>query len=97
MIFGLQLVHGLRIFKWSLIMKHKKSILTVVVASSVLFGCDVSNEQGGAVIGATLGGIAGSKVGDGSGQTAATIAGTVGGAYVGSKLGASVDETEKNK
>ncbi|MEE2770094.1 MAG: glycine zipper 2TM domain-containing protein [Pseudomonadota bacterium] len=81
-------------------MKHKKSILTVVVASSVLFGCDgngLSNEQGGAVIGATLGGIAGSKVGDGSGQTAATIAGTVGGAYVGSKLGASVDETEKNK
>lgn len=81
-------------------MNHKKSMLTVIIASSVLFGCDgdgLSNEQGGALLGAAIGGIAGSKVGDGSGQTAATIAGTVGGAYVGSKLGASVDDTESKK
>ena len=46
------------IFKWSLDMNHKKSILTVIVASSVLFGCDgdgLSNEQGGALLGATMG------------------------------------------
>ena len=81
-------------------MNHKKSILTIVVASSVLFGCDgdgLSNEQGGALLGAAIGGIAGSNVGDGSGQTAATIAGTLGGAAIGAKLGGSVDETDKNK
>lgn len=81
-------------------MNQKKFLLTTVIASSILFGCDgdgLSNEQGGALIGAAIGGIAGSKVGDGSGQTAATIAGTVAGAAVGSKLGASVDQTDSNK
>ena len=81
-------------------MNHKKSILTIVVASSVLFGCDgdgLSNEQGGALLGAAIGGIAASNVGDGSGKTAATIAGTLGGAAIGAKLGGSVDETDKNK
>lgn len=78
-------------------MKHIKSTLTVIVATSLLFGCGedgLTNEQGGTLLGAAIGGAAASNVGDGKGQTAAIIGGTLVGATVGQKVGKSVDATE---
>jgi outer membrane protein OmpA-like peptidoglycan-associated protein len=72
-------------------------IFAVLIAATVLFGCDAtrnaSNKQKGAVIGATggavIGGVVGNQVGDGNTALGAIIGGVVGGAagaYIGDRM-----------
>jgi outer membrane protein OmpA-like peptidoglycan-associated protein len=72
-------------------------IFAVLIAATVLFGCEAtrnaSNKQKGAVIGATggavIGGVVGNQVGDGNTALGAIIGGVVGGAagaYIGDRM-----------
>ena len=81
-------------------MKLRNRIATLVVATSLLAGCQTnagSNEQSGVVIGAVLGGILGKEVSGRSGRTSAIILGTLIGSQIGGNIGRSMDETDRLK
>ena len=80
----------------------KKFILmTAMIASVGLAGCETLQQSGtkeavGTAGGAVLGGILGSKVGGGSGQLWATGIGAIVGGLVGNSIGQSLDRADQN-
>ena len=68
--------------------------LTVIALS----GCNqLTNKDGGALVGGALGGLVGSTIGSGDGRIAAAVAGALLGAYVGSSVGESMDELDRRR
>ena len=63
-----------------------------------LSGCNqLTNKDGGALVGGALGGLVGSTIGSGDGRIAAAVAGALLGAYVGSSVGESMDELDRRR
>ena len=73
-----------------------KSILSVLVAMSLLTGCaSLNNEDAGVLVGGLAGGLLGSQFGGGSGQVVATGIGVLAGSYVGAQVGQSMDRQDQ--
>ncbi|HKK30588.1 MAG TPA: RT0821/Lpp0805 family surface protein [Alphaproteobacteria bacterium] len=78
--------------------KSKKSIVGLVLATLLLAGCAQQpgpKESVGTLGGAVLGGLLGSQIGGGTGRLWATGAGAVLGSLVGSEVGRSLDRADK--
>lgn len=75
----------------------KKVIMTVfaTLMSVMLVGCDMSNQDAGAITGGVVGGIVGNQVGRGSGRAAATVGGVLLGTYIGSNIGRTMDKVDR--
>ena len=65
------------------------------LALSLLGGCAMNQEQGGAVLGGMAGAAVGSAVGRGSGQVAAVILGALLGSVAGANIGRHMDEQDR--
>jgi len=72
-------------------------IIAVLAAAFLLGGCQVRNEDAGAVVGGVLGGVLGSTVGKGDGRVAATIAGALAGAVIGGRIGRKMDAGDQSQ
>lgn len=78
-------------------MKKVTAIVTALIFTLTVAGCQTTKENTGQVTGGILGGVLGAQVGKGSGRTAAIIAGTILGAYIGGNVGRSMDEQDRRQ
>lgn len=77
----------------------KKSMITILAATTLLTGCQNGpgpNETVGTLGGGALGALAGSTIGGGSGRVAAAAVGGVLGAFLGGQVGRSMDEQDRS-
>lgn len=68
---------------------------SVVLAASLVWGCTMTQEQSGGLLGGAAGAAAGSAVGGGSGRTVAIILGALIGSAVGANIGRHMDEQDR--
>lgn len=75
----------------------KKKLAIILATSFLLSSCDMSNRDGGALLGGATGALLGSTLGKGSGRFVGIAGGAILGSIVGSKIGASMDEQDKRR
>jgi len=75
----------------------KNKLIIILATSFLLTSCDMSNRDGGALLGGATGALLGSTLGKGSGRFVGIAGGAILGSIVGSKIGASMDEQDKRK
>lgn len=68
---------------------------SIVLVASLAWGCTMTQEQSGAVLGGAAGAAAGSAIGGGSGRTVAIILGALVGSAVGANIGRHMDEQDR--
>ena len=68
---------------------------SVVLAASLVWGCTMTQEQSGGLLGGAAGAAAGSAIGGGSGRTVAIILGALVGSAVGANIGRHMDEQDR--
>ncbi|MGB0751925.1 MAG: RT0821/Lpp0805 family surface protein [Gammaproteobacteria bacterium] len=72
--------------------------LGMLLASSLLAGCNSSkNQDAGVLLGGAAGGVLGSTIGGGDGRVAATVVGALVGAFIGNNIGRSMDELDYHR
>lgn len=75
----------------------KNKIMLLLATSFLLTSCDMSNRDGGALVGGLAGVLVGSTLGKGDGRIAGAAGGAILGSIIGSKVGASMDAKDREK